>query len=156
MSGHRIRGQSHGRASALRSEHGSRYRDAASRTSGSCPDPRRERVNKSGLVAEVAKRTERNKADVARILDQAMSVIRDSVAKGERVSLVGFGTFEKRRRNRRVARNPRKPEVAVPVPARDVPAFAPGQAFRQAVAAKRRRPSVAKAMTTSTRRAAPT
>jgi DNA-binding protein HU-beta len=96
-------------------------------------------VNKSGLVAEVAKRTDRNKADVARVLDETMGVIRDTVARGERVSLVGFGTFEKRRRNRRVARNPKKPEVIVPVPARDVPSFAPGQAFRQAVATKRRR-----------------
>jgi DNA-binding protein HU-beta len=98
-------------------------------------------VNKSGLVAEVAKRVDRNKADVARVLDQAMAVIRDAVAKGERVSLVGFGTFERRRRNRRVARNPRKPEVVVPVPARDVPSFAPGQAFRQAVTSKGRRAS---------------
>jgi DNA-binding protein HU-beta len=96
-------------------------------------------VNKSGLVAEVSKRTDRNKADVARVLDQAMAVIREAVARGERVSLVGFGTFERRRRNRRVARNPRKPEVVVPVPARDVPSFAPGQAFRQAVSAKGRR-----------------
>jgi DNA-binding protein HU-beta len=98
-------------------------------------------VNKSSLVAEVAKRTDRNKADVARVLDEAMSVIWDTVARGERVSLVGFGTFEKRRRNRRVARNPKKPDIIVPVPARDVPSFAPGQAFRHAVAAKRRRSS---------------
>ena len=96
-------------------------------------------MNKSGLVAEVAKRTDLNKADVARVVDEAMDVIRDTVARGERVSLVGFGTFEKRRRNRRVARNPKKPEVVVPVPARDVPSFAPGEAFRHAVATKRRR-----------------
>ena len=96
-------------------------------------------MNKSSLVAEVAKRTDRNKADVAKVLDETMDVIRDTVARGERVSLVGFGTFEKRRRNRRVARNPKKPEIVVPVPARDVPSFAPGQAFRHAVASKRRR-----------------
>jgi len=111
-------------------------------------------VNKSGLVAEVAKRVDRNKADVARILDQAMAVIRDAVAKGERVSLVGFGTFEKRHRNRRVARNPRKPEVVVPVPARDVPSFAPGQAFRQAVTSKGRRSSARGPKAGSKRRAA--
>jgi DNA-binding protein HU-beta len=96
-------------------------------------------LNKSGLVAEVAKRTDRNKADVARVLDETMDVIRDTVARGERVSLVGFGTFEKRRRNKRVARNPKRPDVVVPVPARDVPTFAPGQAFRRVVATKRRR-----------------
>jgi len=97
------------------------------------------RVNKSGLVAEVAKRVDKNKADVARVLDAAMAVIRDTVAKGERVALVGFGTFERQRRNKRLARNPRQPDVTYTVPARDVPAFAPGQAFRQAVAGKRRR-----------------
>jgi DNA-binding protein HU-beta len=111
-------------------------------------------VNKSSLVAEVAKRADRNKADVARVLDHAMAVIRDAVAKGERVSLVGFGTFEKRRRNRRVARNPKKPEVVVPVPARDVPSFAPGQAFKQAVASKGRRSAAKPARTRPRRRPA--
>ncbi len=101
-------------------------------------------MNKSGLVAEVAKRTDANRTDVARIVDETMEVIRDTVARGERVALVGFGTFEKRRRNKRVARNPRLPDVAIPVPARDVPSFAPGQAFKQAVAAKRRRAASAK------------
>jgi DNA-binding protein HU-beta len=96
-------------------------------------------VNKSGLVAEVAKCVDRNKADVARVLDVAMAVIRDTVARGERVALVGFGTFERQRRNKRIARNPRQPDVAIAVPARDVPAFSPGQAFRQAVLGKRRR-----------------
>jgi DNA-binding protein HU-beta len=110
-------------------------------------------MNKSGLVAEVAKRTDRNRSDVATILDETMAVIRDTVAKGERVALVGFGTFEKRRRNKRVARNPRKPDVAIAVPARDVPSFAPGEAFRQSVAAKRRRSPAAKsAKRTPTRR----
>jgi DNA-binding protein HU-beta len=96
-------------------------------------------VNKSGLVAEVAKRVDRNKADVARVLDTAMAVIRDTVTKGERVALVGFGTFERQRRNKRIARNPRRPDVPITIPARDVPAFSPGQAFRQAVLGKRRR-----------------
>jgi DNA-binding protein HU-beta len=98
-------------------------------------------MNKSGLVAEVAKRTDRNRSEVAQIVDQTMAVIRDTVAKGERVALVGFGTFEKRRRNRRIARNPRQPEIPITIPARDLPSFAPGQAFKQAVASKRRRAS---------------
>jgi len=109
-------------------------------------------VNKSGLVAEVAKRADKNKADVARVLDHAMAVIREAVIKGERVSLVGFGTFERRRRNRRVGRNPRKPEVVVPVPARDVPSFAPGQAFRQAVSTRGRRSPAKRGKASSKRR----
>jgi DNA-binding protein HU-beta len=96
-------------------------------------------VNKSGLVGEVAKRTGQSKADVGRVIDAAIATIREAVAKGDRVSLVGFGTFEKRRRGQRLARNPRKPEVAITIPARDVPSFVPGQAFKEAVVEKRRR-----------------
>ena len=96
-------------------------------------------MNKSGLVGEVAKRTGKNKADVARVVDAAIQTIREAVAKGERVSLVGFGTFEKRRRGQRLARNPRKPEVEIRIPAREVPNFVPGQRFKEAVAERRRR-----------------
>lgn len=96
-------------------------------------------MNKNGLIAEVAKRTAASKADVGRALDATMATIRETVAKGERVSLVGFGTFERKRRNRRIARNPHEPQVAITVPARDVPFFNPGQEFRDLVLAKRRR-----------------
>ena len=96
-------------------------------------------MNKSALVAEVAKRTDRGKADVAGILEAALEAIRESVVRGEKVTLVGFGTFERRRRNPRLARNPRQPDVTVAVPARDVPSFTPGAAFRDAVAARNRR-----------------
>ena len=96
-------------------------------------------MNKSGLVGEVAKRTGQSKADVGRVVDAAIATIRETVAKGDRVSLVGFGTFEKRRRGQRLARNPRQPEIAITIPARDVPAFVPGQAFKEAVVEKRRR-----------------
>ncbi len=98
-------------------------------------------MNKSSLVAEVAKRTGSSKTEVARVVDATISTIRETVAAGERVSLVGFGSFEKKRRARRVARNPHQPEVAIAVPARDVPTFVPGMAFREETAAKRRRPS---------------
>ena len=96
-------------------------------------------MNKSGLVGKVAERTGNSRADVGRVVDALIATIRETVAKGDRVSLVGFGTFEKKRRGQRVARNPRKPEVAITVPAREIPSFAPGQAFKEAVAEKRRR-----------------
>lgn len=96
-------------------------------------------MNKNGLIAEVAKRTGASKAEIGRTIDAAMAVIRETVAKGERVSLVGFGTFERKHRNRRIARNPRKPETPIVVPARDLPWFVPGKEFREMVAARRRR-----------------
>lgn len=96
-------------------------------------------MNKNGLIAEVSKRTGASKADVGRTLDAAIATIRETVAKGDRVSLVGFGSFERKRRNKRIARNPRKPDIAVVVPARDLPWFNPGGEFRELIAAKRRR-----------------
>ncbi|HYU92176.1 MAG TPA: HU family DNA-binding protein [Actinomycetota bacterium] len=96
-------------------------------------------MNKNGLIAEIAKRTGSSKADIGRTIDAGIRVIRETVSKGERVSLVGFGTFERKRRNRRVARNPRKPATPIVVPARDLPWFIPGKEFKEMVARRRRR-----------------
>jgi len=98
-------------------------------------------MNKNGLVAEVAKRTGASKADIGRAIDASMDVIRETVARGDRVSLVGFGTFERKRRNKRIARNPRKPQTPIVVPARDLPWFVAGKEFKEMVASKRRRSS---------------
>jgi DNA-binding protein HU-beta len=90
-------------------------------------------MNKGGLVAEVSRRTGLSKADVGRVVDAAIDAVRDSVVRGDRVTLADFGTFERKHRNERIARNPRKPEVPIVVPARDLPAFTPGKEFRQQV-----------------------
>jgi DNA-binding protein HU-beta len=101
-------------------------------------------VNKSGLITEVAKRTGSSKADVSRFLEASMDTIREQVAKGGRVSLSGFGTFERKHRNERIARNPRRPEVPIVVPARDIPSFNPGKEFRGAISTRPRRKAAAK------------
>ena len=98
-------------------------------------------MNKNGLIAEVSKRTGASKADIGRTIDAVMDVVREAVSKGDRVSLVGFGTFERKRRNKRIARNPRKPQTPIVVPARDLPWFSPGKEFKELIAAKRRRVS---------------
>ena len=51
--------------------------------------------------------------------------------------VIGFGTFQKQHRNQRIARNPRKPDVAIVVPARDLPQFVPGKAFKEALMKKK-------------------
>jgi DNA-binding protein HU-beta len=96
-------------------------------------------MNKGGLVAEVAKRTGLSKAEVGRVLDASIDAVRDTVVRGERVTLADFGTFERKHRNRRIARNPRKPDVPIVVPARDLPAFTPGKEFRELVLTRARR-----------------
>ena len=95
-------------------------------------------MNKGGLVTEIARRNDMSKTDIANVIDTAMDVIRERVVRGERVALVGFGTFEKVRRNKRLARNPRKPEVEIVIPARDVPSFNPGKEFRDMMTARKR------------------
>jgi DNA-binding protein HU-beta len=90
-------------------------------------------MNKGGLVAEVAKRTGVSKAEVARVVDSSIDVIRETVVGGERVTLADFGTFERKHRNERIARNPRKPDVPIVVPARDLPSFTAGKDFRAQV-----------------------
>lgn len=90
-------------------------------------------MNKGGLVAEVAKRTGLSKADVGRVVDAAIDTIRDTVVRGDRVTLADFGSFERKHRNKRIARNPRRPDVPIVVPARDLPSFTPGKEFREHV-----------------------
>lgn len=97
-------------------------------------------MNKSALVSEVAKRANLPRAQAAQAVDAALDAIRDRVARGQRVSLAGFGTFERKRRNARVGRNPHTRE-AVKIPARNVPSFRPGTKFRDEVARPRRKPA---------------
>lgn len=90
-------------------------------------------MNKGGLVAEVSRRTGMSKADAGRAIDAMIDSVRESVVAGERVTLADFGTFERRHRNERIARNPRRPAIPIVVPARDLPAFTPGKEFREQV-----------------------
>jgi DNA-binding protein HU-beta len=94
-------------------------------------------MNKADLVSEVVKRTAMGRTEAAEVVDALLRIIRDRVGKGERVSLSGFGTFERRRRSPRVGRNPHTRE-AVKIPARYLPMFRPGAAFREAVLPRRR------------------
>jgi DNA-binding protein HU-beta len=100
-------------------------------------------VNKRGLVSEVAKRTDMAKASVARVVDAAIASIRDTVAKGQRVSLSGFGTFERKRRAPRIGRNPHTGE-AVKIPATNTAMFRPGAEFKEAVLGRSARKRAAK------------
>jgi DNA-binding protein HU-beta len=101
-------------------------------------------VNKSELVEEISRRTNVPAADVAAVVDGFIEVVRRSVTRGEKVVLAGFGTFHRKARARRTARDIWAEEPVV-VPATNVPAFRAGKPFREAVARRRRRPTSAKA-----------
>jgi DNA-binding protein HU-beta len=92
----------------------------------------RELVNKAELIDALADRLgEKKSATVA--LDAVLAEIQATVTKGDKVSITGFGVFEKRTRAARMARNPRTGE-AVKVKKTAVPAFRPGAGFKEMVA----------------------
>lgn len=90
-------------------------------------------MNKTELIAEIAKKAELSKKDAAKALDAAVESISCAMAEGDKVQLVGFGTFETRDRAAREGKNPRTGEI-VKIAASRVPAFKAGKALKDKVA----------------------
>ena len=89
-------------------------------------------MNKGELVAALAEKTDMTKKDSEAALNGVLDVIADALTKGDKVQLIGFGTFEAKERPARVARNPRTGE-AVKIAACKAPAFKAGKALKDAV-----------------------
>jgi DNA-binding protein HU-beta len=92
-------------------------------------------VNKAELIEALATRLG-DKRTAGTALDAVLAEVQSAVAKGEKVSITGFGVFEKRVRAARMARNPRT-GAAVRVKKTSVPAFRPGSGFKEMVASGR-------------------
>ena len=90
---------------------------------------------KRELVQKVSKETDLTQKEVKEVLETAFDVIKEAVASGEKVSLVGFGVFEKRTRAEKKGTNPSTREPMV-IPSTDVPYFRPGQEFKDEVKGK--------------------
>ena len=90
-------------------------------------------MNKTELVAAVAAKTEMSKKNAEKAVAAVLETVAESLAAGEKVQLVGFGTFEARTRDARIGKNPRTGE-SVEVPASRTPAFKAGQALKKKVA----------------------
>lgn len=82
-------------------------------------------MNKFELVSAVAEKVGISKKDSGIIIDEVVNVITETLAKGEKVQLVGFGSFEVRERAAREGRNPQKPNEKIMIPASKVPVFIP-------------------------------
>lgn len=87
-------------------------------------------MNKAELIERVAKKTALTKVQSEQVIDAALEVIVKSVAKGEEVKLVGFGTFSRSVRKSRAGRNP-KTGTKLVIPAAKVPKFKAGKDFRE-------------------------
>ncbi|KPQ31865.1 MAG: DNA-binding protein HU-beta [Phormidesmis priestleyi Ana] len=91
-------------------------------------------MNKGELIDAVAAKAEVSQRDANAIVTDAIEAIMETVASGEKVTLVGFGSFEPRERKAREGRNPQTGK-SLKIPATTVPAFSAGKGFKQLVAA---------------------
>ena len=89
-------------------------------------------MNKEELVQEIAKKAKVTQKEAAEILNGFVETVQKSVSKGEKVTLVGFGTFEARKRAARTGRNPQTGKE-IKIAAKTVPAFTAGKKFKELV-----------------------
>ena len=89
-------------------------------------------MNKEELVATISKNAKVTQKDAANVLGALVEAIQGTVKKGEKVTLVGFGTFEARKRAARTGRNPQTGKE-IKIAAKTVPAFSAGKKFKELV-----------------------
>ncbi len=89
-------------------------------------------MKKTELVAAVAEKANLSKKDAEAAVSAFVSTVIDTLKSGDKIQLVGFGTFEVRNRPARTGRNPQTKE-AITIPASKVPAFKVGKGFKDAV-----------------------
>ena len=92
-------------------------------------------MNKAELVSKMSEKCdgELTKKDIEAALNAFMASVEEALVNGEKVQLVGFGTFETRERAARQGRNPRDPQQVINIPASKAPVFKAGKSLREAV-----------------------
>lgn len=90
------------------------------------------RMNKAELVDAISRKTDLSKKDIASVIDAMQESITDSLMKGDKVALVGFGTFQVSKRKARTGLNPRTRET-IHIPACTVPKFVAGKGLKEKV-----------------------
>lgn len=97
-------------------------------------------MNKSELVKALAEKAEITQKDAAKALDALVETIQKALANGDKVQVIGFGSFEVRDRKERKVISPATGEE-IKVPATKVPAFKPGKSLKEAVAVEKKAPA---------------
>ena len=90
-------------------------------------------MTKADLINTVAKEAELTKKKATEVVAATFEAIAAQLAKGEKVQLVGFGTFQVNERSARIGRNPQDPKKTIEIPAKKVPAFRAGKALKDIV-----------------------
>ena len=90
-------------------------------------------MNKTELITAIADKSSITKSDAEKILNAFIDVVTDALSDGDKVQLVGFGTFETRERAARQGRNPRNPEEVIEIPASKAPVFKAGKSLKEVI-----------------------
>ena len=90
-------------------------------------------MNKTELIAAVAEKTGLTKKDAERVVSATFETVTETLKKGDKVSVSGFGIFEVKTREARIGRNPRTKEE-IKIPATKLPAFKASKALKDVVA----------------------
>ena len=89
-------------------------------------------MNKEELVKEISKKSKVSQKIAGDVLAAILDTVEKTVSKGKKVTLVGFGTFEPRKRSARTGRNPQT-GASIKIAAKTVPAFSAGKKFKELV-----------------------
>lgn len=89
-------------------------------------------MNKAELIARIAKDSDTTKVDATKVIDALVDNVTKTLKKGEKVTLVGFGTFGVSKRKARMGRNPQT-RAPIKIAARRVPRFSPGKDLKDSV-----------------------
>lgn len=90
-------------------------------------------MNKAELITRIAEKSELTKKDAEIALNAFIEATTEALVEGDKIQLVGFGTFETRERAARQGRNPRNPEQVIEIPSSVAPVFKAGKALKDAV-----------------------
>ena len=90
-------------------------------------------MNKAELVSKMAEKSELTTKEAEAALNAFMKSVEEALVAGDKVQLVGFGTFETRERAARQGRNPRDPQQVINIPASKAPVFKAGKVLKEAI-----------------------
>ena len=90
-------------------------------------------MNKAELITSMAEKSKLTKKDAETALKAFIESVEEALENGDKVQLVGFGTFETRERAARQGRNPRNPEEVIEIPASKAPVFKAGKGLKDII-----------------------
>ena len=90
-------------------------------------------MNKAELIAAIAAKTGETKKTAEKLVNAFVETVTEALTEGDKVQLVGFGTFETRERAARKGRNPRNPQQEIDIPASKAPVFKAGKSLKEAI-----------------------